>query len=465
MREETSDVLVIGAGPGGLSAAAAAADAGARVTVVDENTAPGGQIYRQPPDGLVEGRAVAGRDRERGRALIRQASHPLVKLTLDTTAWGSFEPGTVETLGPDGAKRLRAGVLILSTGAYDRSVALPGWTLPGVFSVGGAQALLKGQHIIPEGRVFLAGTGPLLLVVASQLVGAGADVVGVADAVSTGRALRVGGWDLLHGRGLLLDGASYRASLIRARVPWHAPAIPIAIGGRDRVESVTIARVDESWTPVPGTERTVPTDVVCLGFGLVPSTEFLRLLGCRLSYQTTTGLFEPVRSEDFETSVRNVFAVGDGTRIAGAIVAAHEGRIAGLAAAARLNLLSPDEAVSRSVAARQELERLAKFTAAIERMYAPREGLMSLAEATTVVCRCEDVTRADIEGALGDGAMTLQQVKSWTRAGMGPCQGRMCELNVVALTARRLGLVAEAIGPLSARPPVKPVALGDLAAE
>ena len=455
MRIEHADVAIVGAGPAGLSAAVEAARAGLAVALVDENASFGGQIWRRLPGEFAE--SLRSEATEPAARLLFDAILDLkVRCFFSTVVWGAFGKGQLEAAGPDGPFRICAPNIILAVGAHDRPMALPGWTLPGVMTVGGAQVLLKGQRTLPQGRILLAGTGPLLLVVAAQYARAGADIVAVAESASSASLLRHTP-ALAGSPGLMLRGASYRLSLGIRLVPWHARTVVVRIEGRTSVEAAVLATLDSQGQIRPGSERRLACDMVLLGYGLVPSLELLRLLGCAMSYDAVRKSLTPDRSDEFETSQSGVFAVGDGAGVAGAVVAAEEGRVAGLAVAHLQGRLSLDEARSRQAAARRRLKRLHAFRAAMDDVYRAPDVLATLAGSETVLCRCEDVTLAQVEAAITDGACEAAQVKLWTRAGMGPCQGRMCHASVVSALSRATGKTIGQIGPYGVRAPIRPL--------
>jgi NADPH-dependent 2,4-dienoyl-CoA reductase/sulfur reductase-like enzyme len=451
--------VIVGAGIAGLSAAIEAARVGVSVTVVDEADAPGGQIYRQLPSAFrVADERPLGKDFRHGRELLAQLEGLPIRFVGGATVWGCFEERVLEVATDDRAWRLAAEVIVVASGAYDRPVPVPGWTLPGVLTVGGAQTLLKSQRVLPGRRMLLAGTGPLLLVVASQMAKHGVDVVAVADPVPTRDVLRRAG-ALLRGWRISRDGIGYRWTLVRAGVPWISPAILTRIEGDGIVESATVARVDQDWRPIPGTERTFQVDTVCMGYGLIPSIELLRLMNCAIRYDPLADAWVPERDDEFQTSVARVFAVGDGAGVAGAVVAADEGRVAGLAAARLLGQLTADGGRDRMRAPRQRLAQLASFRTAIDETYRLKPGLYELADQGTIVCRCEEVRVRDLTAAFDDGASTMSVLKAWTRSGMGACQARMCGIATAHSLARRVGQAVESVGAYSPRPPVKPVSI------
>lgn len=455
MRIETADVAIVGGGPAGLAAAGEAAAAGLSVILVEENASFGGQIWRSLPGEFEEAARKAAIDPV-ARPWLAAASHPRVRAFFKTLVWGAFGQGQLEAAGPDGPFRICAPHIILATGAHDRPVPLPGWTLPGVMTVGGGQVLLKGQRTLPRGRVLLAGTGPLLLVVAAQYARAGADIAGVAEAASSVSLLRHSP-ALIGSPGLMLRGAGYRLALLLGRVPWHARTVVVRIEGRTSVEAAVLASLDQNGRIRPGTERRVACDMVLLGYGLVPSLELARHLGCAVSFDPVRKSFTPDRSDAFETSRPGVFAVGDGAGVAGAVVAVEEGRVAGLAVARLSGRLSSDEARFRQEIPRRRLRRLQAFRTAMDTVYRPPDVLGTLAAPDTVLCRCEDVTLAQVDSAIADGAREAAQVKLWTRAGMGSCQGRSCHTSVATALSRATGKTLAEVGSYGVRAPIKPL--------
>jgi D-hydroxyproline dehydrogenase subunit alpha len=446
--EREADVVVVGAGPAGLAAAVAARSAGARVAVVDEGRSPGGQIWRQR--WVAGGTSPAGLPRDARRWLARVAGSG-AELLSGTAVWGVADPHTLLLLGPDGEPaRIRGAALVVATGAYDRPVAFPGWTLPGVVTAGGAQALAKAQGVLVGRRVLLAGAGPFLLPVAAQLAAGGAEVVAVAEATRRRDWLRAGPRMLRHLDRLGAYGA-YRARLRRAGVPVTWGRVLVRAEGDGRVQRAVLAAADADWRPRPGTEEAHAVDAVCTAYGFLPSVELPRALGCALR-EDRGGV---AHDADQRTSVAHVFVAGEAGGVGGAALATAEGRVAGLAAAAAAGRSRPDGLG----AARAKRERLAAFADVLEDLFAPRPGLHELPAPDTPLCRCEDVTAGEVDRAAGAGAHELGALKIATRVGQGPCQGRIC----AHLVAHRLGGV-EPAALFSARPPLRPLPLPALLA-
>ncbi len=463
-----TEVAVVGAGPAGLSAALAAAQAGAEVTLIDHYRQPGGQYYRQS---AAEFKALQPDSHQReGRDLWEKVAASVQVLT-ETMVWGAFEGGLLALHGPEAPSHIQAQVIILATGAYERIAAFPGWTLPGVMTSGAAQTLLKEQHILPGRRVVVAGTGPLQLVVAAGLVQAGAEVVAVLEGSRLRhRALR---HPLDHGLALwaqwgrLGEGLSSWLTLKRAGVPFYSGRGIVAAHGQQEVSEVSIAQLDDRWRPIPNTAETLACDTLCCSYGFLPATELARLLGVHCEWRSGQGDFVPARDKYMQTNLPGVYAVGDGAGIGGGPLALIEGRIAGLSGAAHVKTKSPKPRDSAAIfdkieRLRPALRREQRFQKFYAKLFTPGPGLDELAQPDTIICRCEEVTRAEIGNAVRLGADTLDAVKALTRCSMGNCQGRVCGPLAAALVAQETGRTRAEVGQFRVRPPVFPIPLSAL---
>lgn len=459
MAERRPVLAVIGAGPAGLAAALAAAARGVRVTLVDSAAAPGGQFYRQPAPGLGARRPQAlhhqWRTWERLRTGLdahRSAGH--VTILSNRHVWCVERESTGFTvhalLGPEQRESvgLYADGVLLATGGYEKVLPFPGWTLPGVVTAGGAQALLKGGLVLPGRTAVVAGTGPLLLPVATGLAAAGAEVAALvesADPRAFVRRSRV----LAGSPAKLVEGAGYVAQLLGRGVSVKVRHTVVEAHGAERLESVTVAALGPGDRPVPGSGRRIPCDTLAVSHGLLPHTDLADGLGCAL-------VGPAVRVDDEQrTDVPGVWAAGETTGIGGASLSLAEGHIAGRSAAARLRHTVPDpDGWAHAARART---RLRAFFAAVDGACAPTAHWAELVTDETVVCRCEEVTAGSVREAVGSlGAGDLRTVKLLTRAGMGWCQGRMCEPGVAGVAG---------CAPVPARRLLaRPVPLGVLAA-
>ena len=464
-------LAVIGAGPAGLAAAVAAAAHGARVTLLDSAARAGGQFYRQPAAELRAARPQALHHRWRtwqrlGDALAHHVEAGRVTHLTDHHIWfverrsdqgeGGADRGgprhsfTVHALlGPEQEVpvEVRADAVLLATGGYEKVLPFPGWTLPGVLTAGGAQAMLKGSLAVPGRTAVVAGTGPLLLPVATGLAAAGVEVAALVEAADPKAFLRRPRV-LAAQPGKVVEGAQYAARLLRHRVKLLTRHTVVEAHGDERLEAVSVAALDTDGRVRPGTERRIACDTLAVGHGMLPHTDLAETLGCRLE-----GLHVHVDDEQ-RTDVPGVWAAGETTGIGGADLALAEGHIAGRSAAARLAGAVPDPRGWATAA--KSRSGMREFTAALDTVYAPPACWTDLVTDDTVVCRCEEVTAGAVrEAVAGLGAGDVRTVKLLTRAGMGWCQGRMCGPAVAGLAG--CGLTP------SRRPFARPVPLGVLA--
>jgi NADPH-dependent 2,4-dienoyl-CoA reductase/sulfur reductase-like enzyme len=444
-----------------MAAAIAAAEAGVRPTVIDENPLPGGQIYRQSALASHENPSPALNARSDLLTRFRDLEDR-IELHSNATAWGLFPPRRLAVSVDGSWTMIEAERLVLATGAYEYVPPFPGWTLPGVMTPGAAQLMAKTMHVIPGKRVLIAGTGPFLLVVALALKRLGADVVGIIEAAGNLSLLRaVPG--LLACPGLLCEGAGYLLRLRRAGIPIHRGHIVVEARGDTELREVVVARCDRDWNPVPTTQRTFAVDTLCVGYGFIPRVELALLAGCEMQFVAELGGWIPAVDETFQTSIEGIWVAGDGGGVAGALVAQIEGEIAGVAAAASCGKLSRSEAANRCRRLRRRLSRLRRFRAALDRVSVPRLGVVGLARPDTLVCRCEELSRSEIEASIAAGGTDIRTLKVMTRLGMGACQGRMCWPTVAQLISARTGSTMQQVGPISVRPPIMPMSLADLA--
>ena len=453
-------IAVVGGGPAGLGAALEAANAGAEVVLVDEYPTLGGQYYKQVPEAFsVKNLKSEGSQFAEGVELVERVKSSSVEFFPGTLVWSILADGTLGLYREERTEELRAKKLILAPGAQEVPVAFPGWTLPGVMMGGAAQSLLVTQRVLPGRRVVLAGAGPLQLKVASQLVDAGAEVVEILEAsskppVSMENALRsLGHW------GKMREGMTYWMKLKKARVPYHQSHVPVRALGTEQLEAVVVAKVDDEWRVVPGSERTLEADTLCLSYGFLPATQLARLADCRLDFREGAGGWVTWHDADQRTSVDAVYVAGEVGGIGGAEVAIEEGRIAGLAAARALGKAETGASAKREAETRKRLARAREFAELTSEMMQLKPALLDLITDETIVCRCESLPAARIMQAIGEGDGTLRGIKLQTRAGMGSCQGRMCSHLIARLIAKKTGAPLESISPDTARQPIKPIPL------
>jgi NADPH-dependent 2,4-dienoyl-CoA reductase/sulfur reductase-like enzyme len=469
-RSDVVDVVVVGAGPAGLAAATAAGTRGASVALVDAGAAPGGQYWRHPATARLGSVEAQGVD-EKSQGHLHHGLRDYRRL-VDLLA-GHVDAGTTRYLsqhhvwtierGDDGfalhavdrsgaserAIEVRGRRLVLAPGAYDRQVPFPGWTLPGVMTVGGAQALLKGNGVVAGSRVVVAGTGPFLLPVAAGLATAGAEVVGVHEA-STARAWLRHTGAVLRNANKLGEGLGYARALTRHRVPVKSRSVLVAAHGEERLSAVTVARAGRDGV-LAGTEQVIECDTLAVGWGFTPQLELPLELGCETRVDVD-GSLVCVVGDDQQGSVPGVFVAGEACGVGGAVLALVEGAIAGAAAAG---------VPVRDARLQRQRSALRSFAAAMHTAHPVPAGWTERLDDDTVVCRCEEVSAAQLRAAVDAGASDARAAKLTARAGMGWCQGRVCGYATACLTAAWSGAPyrPELTG---SRPVAAPLTLGAL---
>ncbi|WP_199750671.1 NAD(P)/FAD-dependent oxidoreductase [Gemmobacter caeni] len=464
------DLAVIGAGPAGMAAAIAVADAGFSVLVVDEQARAGGQIFRRPPQEWGQ-RHGNYRPYSWAKDLIeRFEDHPGITTAFRSTAFGVLRdpddhaPLRLALHTPEGGRLVAARRLLIATGAHDMPVAFPGWTLPGVMTAGAVQSLLKSQKLLMGRRLVLAGSHPILLILAEQLLEARADIVEIALARGLPNfAEMIGAVPALPGHVTLFADAFRAMGKIIARgIPVTRRTIIDGVEGTTEVTGVRLAEVDEGWMRT-GKPRHVAADLLVLGYGFNPSTELARQAGCRMQWASDLGGWVVAHDQTFQTSVEGVFVAGEPTGIAGAERSWAEGQMAGLGIAASLGVAADPTQRRR---AGRILARAGRFSRVIQTMFEPkREALARLSGAEDViVCRCELIRSGALDAALRKNPFlsTASAVKLECRTGMGPCQGRYCEGTVAARLATTRGATIPESGFFNANFPVKPVPLQSL---
>lgn len=477
------DVAVVGAGPAGLAAAANAAEAGLSVVVIDANQQPGGQYWRHLDEASTAGpvsaqhtgrvytrlrrRFDAARDTGRLRYLpntqVWFIETPPVGVLGGAPASRRFVLRTTgaSDVGPQtpGPRVVRAGVLILCPGGYDRQLPVPGWDLPGVMAAGGVQAMLKGYATLVGRRAVVAGTGPFLLPVASALAAAGAQVVGICEAgTPTSWLPQLRGALQVPSKGI--EAAAYAARLARHRTPYWTRSAVTRIDGDDHARRVTVAKVDRAGRVQPGSSREIGVDLVALGWGFTPSLELVTAVGGGTRVDVDGSLVAVVDDRQRST-VPGVYVAGEATGVGGASLAVLEGELAALTAAHDFGLHA-DAARSRRL--QHSIARSRAFAVAMHRAHPVPARWHEWLTDSTVVCRCEEVTVGEVRHACDElGADDARSVKLLTRTGMGWCQGRVCGFATASMTSPPGEMPdTDALRAIAKRPLCAPITLGEL---
>ncbi|MHA6327230.1 FAD/NAD(P)-dependent oxidoreductase [Roseivivax sp. CAU 1753] len=450
------DLVVIGAGPAGMAAAAKAAKLGLGVAILDEQPQPGGQIYRDVDRVAPLRGDILGADYAHGTTLTEGLRDAGVDHIPGAVVWAIEDGFRISYTKEGRGAQIAADRILLATGALERPMPVPGWTLPGVMTAGAGQILLKQSGVLARDAV-LVGSGPLLYLIAAQMVRAGTPpraMVETQSAQNLVRAARhIGG--AMRGWPYLAKGLRMLAEITRARVPRYTGAKKIAIEGTHRADAVTFTR--------KGRPHRLSCRTVFLHHGVVPNTQAARSIGVSHGWDAAQACFVPKVNSWGESDVAGVFIAGDGTGIGGAKAAEIAGQLAALEVA--------QDAGRIAVEARDREAKPLRAAAACElaarpfldRAYPPFAEALAPGDAT-VVCRCEEVTAGDIRGYARLGCRGPNQAKAFGRSGMGPCQGRYCGLTVTALLAEANGQSFDATGYFRIRAPLKPVTLGELAA-
>ncbi len=470
-----TELAIVGAGPAGMAAAEAAVDHGVEVTLIDEQMRPGGQFLRQPPAEFnVSGWLGAAVYRDGKQLLERVSGDRRPAWMLQSSVAGIFRNGEegqgrfTLLVERDGTTRqLKAESVLIAAGCFDLPVVFPGWNLPGVMAAGGIQAFVKSQAFVPGQRFLFAGSHPLQLVVADQILQAGGSVAGVLFLQSRRRAL-----ELLRHPSVVLRNADKLAQtagilgrLRKAGVPVRFRQTVLAANGEDCLQSVTTVPVGADGR----IDRTAAADIECdrLGvcFGFLSSSELARQAGVKCRWEPSRGGFIAEHDDSMASSVAGIYVAGETTGVAGSDVAALEGRIAGLGAAAELGRIDPGQVGRLMHGPRRQLRARERFARLLAALSWPGPALFDqlMADSATL-CKCEGVKVGTLRHQLEEnpGMTTASSVKLLSRVGMGLCQGRYCHFALSRLMAGHLGMSEDHVGGFTARFPAKPLAIDSL---
>ncbi|PWE53719.1 FAD/NAD(P)-binding oxidoreductase [Metarhizobium album] len=445
------DVAIVGAGPAGMSSAIEISQAGFTALLLDDQPAPGGQIYRSIENAHTDRLDILGPDYAEGKRLVAEFRSSSTTYIPNATVWNVSRDLTLAYTREGVSHGISADALIVASGAIERPTPMPGWTLPGVMTVGALQILLKAHGLLAD-AVVLVGSGPLIWLLAAQMIKAGAKPSAIVETLPLSHYFKALP-KLRFNRpafSYLKKGLLMMRSVKAAGVPVFLGAQGVAIEGSSRAEAVSFE--------IRGRMHRLPAETVALHQGIVPNQQITRLLHCDHRWSESQRSFLPVSDCFGETSVANLYIAGDGAGIGGAKVAAMQGRLAAL------RILEKASAVQNTATSEllAEIEKEISIRPFLEELYLPSAEIRDPKE-NTIVCRCEEITAGEVRASLASGVPGPNQIKSLLRTGMGPCQGRFCGLALSEIAAQYLGKTPASVGYYRIRAPLKPLRLTELA--
>jgi len=453
---EQFPVVVVGAGPAGVTAATAIAEHGVEVTLLDDQSSPGGQIYRSVTESkLLDPLPVLGVDYVAGKTRVDRFLNSSARYLPDSTVWGIDRERNVSYLRDDASHECNAAHLILTVGSQERPMPFPGWQLPGVMTAGAAQILLKSHGMLPQSSPVLVGSGPLLLLLANQYVNAGIRVEAIVDTTPHRRYLSAMQFlpGAIMGSQQLAKGVGFMRAIRSAGIPVFRGATALRCIGDQTIRSIQFAAGGES--------HEVATELALIHQGVIPQLQLAKLAGCQLEYRDHQQCWSAAVDQYGESSTANIYLAGDGQAIGGAETAAVSGHLCALNVLKKLGRLNQqqfDQLAKPLLLEKKKYHKLRRF---IDALYLPADEFISPSD-DTLVCRCEEVNAQTIREIARQGCQGPNQAKSFSRCGMGHCQGRFCEATVSAIIAKEQSRSVQEVGYYRVRPPVKALTLGQL---
>ncbi|MFM2476898.1 FAD-dependent oxidoreductase [Celerinatantimonas sp. MCCC 1A17872] len=447
------DLIVIGAGPGGLAAAVTASNLGLDTLVVDEQPEPGGQIYRSMERSREENIDTLGKDYFAGKPLVEMFRSSTVTYMPSTTVLNIANQFELDVLCKGVTYRVRGKRMIVSIGAAERPVPMKNWTLPGVMGAAAADILFKSADMVPDGPVVIAGSGPLLLLAACHLVDNGACIAAMVETASFKDYLKAApflpqAWPRAN---YLLKGLQMRLKLKRAGVPLYIGCRELEVLGEERAEGFRFS--------YRGKTKEIAAQSVLLHEGVVPNLRLSQALNCEHEWYEPQRYWKPKLDEWGQTSVDGLSIAGDASGIGGGPIAASTGHLAAIDTAYKLGKITDQERDSLATEHRKQLKRDRSIRPFLDHVFPPNRQTLNPEDDDVLVCRCEEITVGQIREAIAQGARHPAQIKGKTRSGMGPCQGRMCSATLSEMIAASCKIDIKEVGTLHVRTPIKPLSI------
>jgi NADPH-dependent 2,4-dienoyl-CoA reductase/sulfur reductase-like enzyme len=449
-------LLVIGAGPAGMAAAQTAASHGIDVALVDEQAQAGGQIYRNVDSSPLADISMLGKDYLFGRQIVQGFRHAHIDYFANSAVWYLDKSGEVGIVEDGVQRRVSAQRIVIACGAQERAMPFPGWDKAGVMTAGAGQILMKSAAMVPAEAPVLAGSGPLLLLLAWQYLRAGVTIRAIVDTSS--RAAR---WAALRhlpralaGSDYLFKGLQLVTAIRRASVPWYRQAGELRAEGGDRLQALSFK--------CKGKAQRIETRLLMLHQGVIPALHIAAAAACETRWNEVQQCWQPRVDNWGQSSQTRIFIAGDAAGIGGARAAWLSGQLAGLQVSHQLGLLDQEARDRSARTIRNARERHLAIRPFIDAYYRLDDASLTPLD-ETLACRCEEVTVAQIRALAAMGCGGPNQAKAFTRCGMGPCQGRFCAATMERVFAREQDADMDRVGHFNARPPIKPITLGQLA--
>ena len=454
--DKRRDIIIVGAGPAGLSAAITASAYGLDVLVLDEQPSPGGQLYRNIERADNDTLKILGSDYSNGLALVKKFRESRAEYIGNAIVWRIDPSGNICFSATGQSTEISAKHIIIAIGATERPVPFPGWTLPGIMGAGAIDANFKSSGTIPDGPVVLAGSGPLLLSVIGHMASLGVEISAVLDTTPSGNILSA--LPLLPGAlrrtDYLLKGVGMLLNLKRSGINYFTGITDYKAYGKDCLESV-------SFETKKGSQH-IDAEMLLVHEGIVPRCDFTLQMDLNHLWDPVQRYWYPETDDFGGTAKSAIYVAGDGAFVHGGIPATFKGSLAAFDIAEKLNGLPLLEKTVSQTKIKKKLSAELAPRPFVDALYKPRTGLYSMSD-DTLVCRCEEITAGDIRQAILEGCREPNEIKAMTRCGMGHCQGRMCGTGLSEIIAEKSQVEPCDLKPLNIRPPVRNISLSELA--